>query len=139
MKITFFNIRIEEITQTLRDFLILEKAKIIPISALCQYISYYFLLLLLSLSNNIIIFLLYLVGTNLPLLEKEICQLIKFLPKQKNKISLTTQQNLAPKYLALGTVLNIWTNPNEGQMIHIVVTDGELFPGLCFSSGGWAG
>lgn len=93
-------------------------------------------------------------GTNLNVLENEIYRLVKTLPNKKLLENNSNEQKQPqpqqqqqqqqndksmPSYKALGTVLNIWTNQTDGQMIHLVVTDGELLPGTFFSAGGWAG
>jgi hypothetical protein len=61
------------------------------------------------------------------------------LKRTTNNLPLSVLKNSVPRYTGLGTVLNIWTSPNEGQMIHLVVRDGEIQPGMWFSAGGWAG
>ena len=112
---------------------------------LYQY-PHYVCLFFLSFLLVILISQFVLVGTNLHHLEKEICRVVQTLPKERVKpnadhtlLMNALNSKSLPRYKGLGTVLNIWTNPTEGQMIHVVVTDGELSPGLFFSSGGWAG
>lgn len=86
------------------------------------------------------------VGTNFQQLQKEILTMISSLPKPKKLINIleknlpiSASKKMLPHYRGLGTVLNIWTNPYEGQMIHLIVRDGEVLPGMWFSAGGWAG
>jgi hypothetical protein len=88
------------------------------------------------------------VGTNIKSLQAEILRMVSSLPNRQAKQTLNIEeQNLPPQvvkknlphYSGLGTVLNIWSSPTDGQMIHLIVRDGEIFPGSWFSAGGWAG
>lgn len=63
----------------------------------------------------------------------------KTLDISQKDLPVSVVKKMLPHYVGLGTVLNIWTNPNEGQMIHLIVRDGEILPGMWFSAGGWAG
>ncbi len=88
-------------------------------------------------------------GTNVPQLHQEICRTILSLPYHQQASPLPLPPSALnkghrgvaplPQYIGVGTVLNIWSNSTEGQMIHLVVTGGEVKPGTWFSSGGWAG
>ena len=87
-------------------------------------------------------------------LQKEICATIRRVVADSTS-DVTAGENGAPRYIGAGTVVNIWTNAIEGQMMHIVVTGGEVGPhfpflmrksyvlqvrpGQWFSSGGWIG
>lgn len=70
--------------------------------------------------------------SSLPKLKPDLNIEMKNLPPQVVKESL-------PHYSGLGTVLNIWSSPTDGQMIHLIVRDGEILPGSWFAAGGWAG
>jgi hypothetical protein len=86
------------------------------------------------------------VGTNINNLQAEIIRMVSSLPKSISNRNIEGQ-NLPPQvvkkslphYLGLGTVLNIWSSPTDGQMIHLIVRNGEILPGSWFSAGGWAG
>ncbi len=113
-----------------------------PPSSLSQpYVSY---------PNFSVSFDFSLVGTNLSQLYHEICRTILSLPYHDRPPPIPPSPSALPKgqkggafplpqYIGVGTILNIWSNSTEGQMIHLVVTGGEVQTGTWFSAGGWAG